>query len=57
MGCSSYSAYRKTPTGKALKLNPRKNKKGEIVDYDCKQPEYFRGCLLVLFLLYVCLLK
>lgn len=41
MGCSSYSAYRKTPTGKALKLNPRKNKKGEIVDYDCKQPEYF----------------
>lgn len=36
-----YSAYRNTTVGRNVQLTPRRNRQGEIIDYDCKQPEYF----------------
>lgn len=38
---SYYKEYRESNEGKNLVLIPIKNKKGEIIDYVCKQPEYF----------------
>lgn len=41
INCLKYKTYRNSPSGKTITLSPIKNKKGQVVDYWCKQPEYF----------------